>query len=298
MPDVVFDCVLGGTTVRQVASSGFRENLDILTGRFSGSPRIAFQSVQSADPTLDLTTSDISGFLSAFGLESTRIANGTTVQIGYQKRVSGGSLAGGSTNVLITGANSSCPVQLIPQTVTAPRQGAVTAQGMAYFMSSDGEAHPVAIGTGQALAATAFNAMWGLGPIFVNGSQIPNHVGFNVTFGVGKSEQQQYDGSVFPTDCFLETFDPVIELTSEDFDILASLKGGAVINTVSAYLRRRVAGGTYVSNATATHIKFSFASGIAVPQGVSASDTKHGQYTLRLQGRTLVCSNGNIAITS
>jgi len=290
MPDVVYDALLGsGVNLRQVTNSGFDPKIESMSGRFSGAPVISDQFIVSSQPEASLSTVDIGGFLTAFGTLGTLIASGANVTVPYQKRAKGGTFVGAGANMKVVGI-ADCPVVLVPQSINAPRQGTPTAQGQAFFLSSDGIVVPYAESVNQTLQAQAFNAMYGLGPVYINGVHVPKQVGYSVSFGLGWSDLQTYDGAVYPSDMFLETIDPVIEVQVEDFDQFVSILGGAAISSVTAYLRKRTSGGTYVANATAQHIKFSFASGVIKPQMISAQETKHGSAAIRLEGRTRVAS--------
>lgn len=292
MPDIVFSAILGATTVKQVASSSFNENISILAARTSGSPTIADQFIDSIAPAGEFTTTDIANFLAAFGVSGSQITDGSTVKIPYQKRANGASFGGDGTNLVIVGKADN-PVQLLPISVTAPRQGAVTASGAIHFLSEDGLTAPHQVLTGQDLTVETFNSMYRLGPVYINGTQLPKGVGFTVNFGVGLSEKQHFDGATFPTEVYKETFDPYIEVTAEDFDILADLTGGVAITSVRAHLLKRVSGSTVAAYGSTVHTRFSFASGLITPQQISASDTKHGQAALRFSGRTLVYSTSS-----
>ncbi|HEY0982674.1 hypothetical protein [Schlesneria sp.] len=297
MPDVVYDAILGsGVNLRQVTNSSFDPKVESLAGRMSGAAVISDQFIVSSQPEASLSTVDIGGFLTAFGVVGAVVNNGANVTIPFQKRARAGTFVGAGANMVVKGITD-CPVVLNPQTITAPRQGAPTAQGQVLFLSSDGMVTPYSETVNQTLAGQLFSAMYGLGPVYINGDLVPRQVGFSVTFGLGWSEPQNYEGSVFASDIFLETIDPVIEVQVEDFDLLASILGGASITNVTAYLRKRASGGTYVADATAQHIKFTFAGGLIKPQAMSAQETKHGNAGLRLEGRTLVASTAS-AVTA
>lgn len=296
MPDVVYDAVLGSNPLKQITNSSFDEQLQVLTGRMSGGTYGSDHFVEGAGPKMDLTSVDIGGFITAFGAIGSRIADGSTVIVPWAKRASGSTFAGTGANVQVAGVDDS-PVQLIPRSINAPRSGTPTAQGEVWFLSADGKLAPHAITLNEDLASQAFGAMYGLGPVAVNGSFLPKQIGFNINFGVGLSEPQRYDGLVWPTDCFIETVDPTIEVSVEDFDIIASFTGGAAITSVKAYLRKRTTGSTFVADGTAQHCKFSFTGGIITPKQLSAQETKHGQAGIMLTGRQMTVSAAS-AITT
>jgi len=314
MPDVVYDAQIGvdGSSnpiyLRQITQSDFDPHYNFIMGRESGSPYVALETISDvanaaqyisdAAPEGQLTTVDIETFLTLFTPTGARVADGSTLVIPYQKRASGGTFQSGAHHVVIRGTPAAdnagsiiSPAQLIPQSVTAPRAGAVTASGAIHYLSGDGLVPPFEALVGQTLPAQAFTAMWGGGPVWINGTRIARQVGFSVNFGCQYSEKQHYDGCPYPSDIFLEEINPVIEIQVEDFDQIASLEGVAQITQFSAFLRRRVPGGTYIADATAAHLKFSFANGIIVPQALRASETKHGNAALRISGVSLAVTS-------
>jgi hypothetical protein len=301
VPDVVYDAVFGAisggrgaVTLRQITNSNLNENIDVLDGRFSGDAFIADQFIQAVRPTFDLTTTDIANFKAIFGTgyaDANRIVDGQSVVIPWHGRKSGGTFLSGASHVRVRGFSNTSPVQLVPVSVTAPRQGAVTAQGQVHFLSRDGIEMPHEVAVNTSLASQAFQSMYGLGPVFINGDRLPRQVGFTVNYGIGLSEMQHFDGTAMPTDCFIETVTPSIEVTAEDFDYIATITGGLEISSVSAFLRKRLSGSTYEDEADDVHFEFSFASGIITPQAIGAQDTKHGQAVVRLAGRILVTSD-------
>lgn len=290
--DVVYDCPMGAAALKQVSQSQFSEGLDIMAARMSGSQSISDQFLNQSNPVAEFTSLDVGGFLTLFGATGSQVSDGSTVQVPYHKRISGGSFAGGTTNMLVKGVAAN-PVQLTPMSVHAPQSGACTAQGQAHFLSSDGITQPWAVAVNQTLSAQAFAALYGLGPIYLNGTLVPRQLGYTVHFGVGYSEKKHYDGAVHPTDIFIEELNPMIEFSQEDFDFLSTIAGGVLISSsLVCWMRKRASGGTYVSDATAAHIKFSFTAGFLHSQQVSASETKNGQQGVRALGRALTIANG------
>lgn len=303
MADVVYDAILGTgpTYLRQVVSSEFNENIDLLEGRESGNPYKADQFIQSAHPEAQFSTMDIGNFLSIFGIEGS-LLDGLDVAVPYNKRANGGTFGGDGTNFKVSGVETH-PVLLIPQSITFPRLGPVVAQGVAHFLSVDGVTKPYAIAVNQDLDAQAFVAMYGMGPCYVNSTRIDSLVGVTINFGIELSEKQHFEGSPYPTKMFIEQINPSIEFMVEDFDQVATFEA-VNVTQLSAYIRKRTSGGTYVANNTAGHCKIglttaggSTAKGMAVAQAVRASDTKHGNAALRITGCRLTSSSAS-AITS
>lgn len=302
MADVVYDAILGANNLRQVVSSDFNQSMELVEGRESGNPFKADQFVQSVSPEASLTTMDIGGFLTAFGLLGTLVDDGSGVVIPFAKRANGGSFAGDGANLHVIGVEDH-PVFLVPQSITVPKMGPVVAQGMAHFLSADGVTAPFAVEVNQDLAAQAFVALYGGGPVYVNSTRIDAQVGFTVNFGLQLSEKQHYEGSPYPTKIFVEEVNPSIEIMVEDFDQIVTFQG-VNVSQLSAYIRKRATGGTYVGNGTSGHVKLGLttdggatAKGFAQAQAIRANETKHGNAALRITGCKLTSSVAS-AITS
>ena len=297
MPDVVYDAILGsGVPLKQVTQSSFEPHTETMAGRMSGSGVISDQFVTSVHPEASLTTLDLAGFMAAFGTVGTLIADGSTTLIPWQKRASGGTFSGGTSNFTVAGI-SNCPVLLVPESITCPRVGAPHATGKLIYLSSDGKLCPFVESINQSLSSQAFAALFGMGPVFINTVHVPRMVGYTINFGIGLSERQNYDGAVYPSDIFIETFDPTVEIQVEDFDQFSSMVPNGVITGFTAYMRKRASGSTYVADATAQHVKLSFSSGIIKPQAISANETKHGSGGIRVEARSLTVSTAS-AVTS
>lgn len=289
--DVVYDCPMGASTLRQVSQSGFNEGIEVMAARMSGSQSISDQFLASANPVGEVTSLDIGGFLTLFGATGALVADGSTVSIPYHKRASGSSFASGSANLVAKGIASN-PVFIEPVSIHAPANGACTAQGRAHFLSADGVTQPWAVAANQALASQAFVAQYGLGPVYLNSTLVPRQIGYTVNFGLGLSEKKHYDGAVYPSDLFIEELNPSIDFSQEDFDLLASVAGGAAITTLVCWMRKRASGGSYVADDQLVHMTFTFSAGFIHSQGISASDTKNGQQGVRVLGRALTIGNG------
>jgi hypothetical protein len=288
--DVVYDVALDQNTIRQVTQSQFSEQIEVLAGRMSGSPTIADQFIGSGNPVGEFTTTDLQTFLTAMGVGGSLINDGSTVKIPYHKRVSGASFQGGNSNLLVRGVIGH-KAFACPQSVTAPRMGVCTAQGQVHFLSATGMVIPYAVQINQNLASQDFVGMYGLGPVIVNGVQVPRQIGFSVNFGIGLSEKSHYDGAPYPSDIFVEEFNPSFEFSQEDFDYLQGIAGGVAITSLTGILRRRASGSTYAPENSNVHITFSFADAFLRSQQVGAGDTKHGQQGVQVLGRTLVIGN-------
>ncbi len=289
--DVVYDVPLGSGVQRQVSQTSFSEGIDVLAGRMSGAPVISDQFVQSGTPVAELSSVDIGGFLTNFGSVGGMLFDSSLVAIPYQKRTPGGTFAGGSSNLVVVGI-SGYPAQLVPMSVSAPTMGSPVAHGAIHFLSGDGFTRPYNVLANQAIGGQAFQAMYGLGPVFLNGTRVPRQIGYTVNFGVTLSDKKHYDGAPYPTDIFQEQFDPSIEFNQEDFDFLTTIAGGAGITTLVCMMRKRASGGTYVPDDQAVHLTFSFTGGFIHSQQVQASETKNGTHGVRVLGRTLLIGNG------
>lgn len=292
MAATVYDVVCGGTTVRQVSQTSLNPNMQIMKEKFSGNAYIAEQFIEAANYEVSLTTTDIAGALAAFrdsSNESLRILNGGTVIVPWNDRSSGGTfLAASSNHVRIKGYSTTSPVQLVPMSISAPQSGFASFQGAIHFLSRNGLEPPILVQTAQSLASQAFVGSYRLGPLNVNGTLVDQQIGWNLNFGVQLSEKKRYGGAPYPIDCFIVSVEPTIEFTAEAMAFLSTITGGLAITSLSAYLRKCVAGGTVVANATEENIEFSFAGGLATHNSTSGSGSAEVQNMVVVAGESLV----------
>ena len=287
MPDVAYDAYLGAVQIKQVRRSGFTSGGQILRARASGSPVTSAMFGKMADPKFSFETSDIAGVLAGISLTSGLSVSGGSLVLPYNKRANGGTFAGAGANFELAATDALTVIQQI----SAQQDGdGAMATLETTLLSADGLSDPVTATGGSTLSSESFNLEFAMGPVTVNGSQVPAIVGFTVTPGLTLLTKR-YNGGIFPTQVFIQTIDPTIQITFEDFDALATYGPFFTeLSSVVCFLRKRADGGVFVADATAEHIALSMGAGMSVNDNLGADGQNSGQAVLTLQGAVLSSS--------
>lgn len=293
MAETVYDAVLGaGNALKQVRSSQYSANGNIILGSASGAIDPSALYGGAADPTCLFETADVAGALALMSVTAGLHVSSGTITIPYNKRANGGAFAAGSSHMTISSANG----LIIPVQITASQDNeAVILTVQAIFYSTTGLAVPVTFNTGAALASQSFNAQYDFGPVYVDlgggSAQIAEATGWTVNTGIVVTPRR-FDGGIYPSKVFITQRNPTIEITFEDFDDAAAF--GVVYDALTScavYGRKRTDGGTHVADATEEHLKFSFGAGISDIRTLGGSERTNGQASIMLTGKTLTASS-------
>lgn len=289
----VYDAVLGaGENLRQVTRSRYTPNARVITGRVTGGHTPSAYYGHSAAPVYLLESVDIGGLmgLTGFSPSAGMYRTSDTVQIPYQERSAGGKFAGTLSHDVISGTDA----LIVPTRFAASQQdpGAV-AELEVNFISTDGLTAPTSLAINQTLGAQAFNALWGLGPVTVGGTQVTKVTGFAVNTGV-QAERRIYDGGAYPSDVYIPSDAPIIPSVDLTFENMSGLNAFSTIFAAGAeticYFRQRADGSTFTSDVSTVHIKFTLSAGIIHPESIDAARGSNAELTLRIFGKALTHS--------
>lgn len=284
MASAVYDCILGGLTVRQVRSCRLAIRNRIRAARLSGQidPNSFFLQDKTVRATIE--SFDIAGIVG--GLTSLQaglaVAAGSIV-LPWNARSNGGGFAGAGANDSITGTDA----LILPRSFSASRTSPAVASVEVIFISSDGDTDPIAINQSQNLGSQAFNAEYRLGPVEIGGTGLAEVERVSVMPGITEMVEL-FDGYAYPTKVYIVRRNPYIDVTFKSLASLANFADGFDGTAAfDAYFRLNAAGGTYASPAATSHIKWSFSAGCREVQDISGSEEAHGQATARLWGTSL-----------
>ena len=292
MAETVYDAVLGsGNALKQVRSSQYSPNGNIILGSASGAIDPSHLYGGPANPTVLFETGDVAGALGLMSVSTGLHVSSGTITIPYNKRANGGAFAGTSSHMTISGANA----LIIPVQISGSQDNeAVILTVQVIFYSTTGLANPVTFNTGASLAAQSFNVMYDFGPVYADlgsgSAQIAEATGWTVNTGL-VVVPRRYNGGVYPSKLFIVQRNPTIEITFEDFDDAAAF--GTVYDALTScavYGRKRADGGTHVADATEEHVKLSFATGISDIRTLGGSDRTNGQASIMLTGKALTAA--------
>lgn len=269
MSYAIYDSTLGSLTLRQCTAAGFNLNGEPVEGTFSGQLDVAEYFGGQCDLRATFETEDIAAVAAVSNILTAGLSvSSGTITVPWQKRQALGTFASGSSHLSLSSANG----LIIPNRIELPNGGNATVGLEVIFVSADGTTVPVAVNTSQALSSQAFNALYTLGPVVVNGTTIDEDVGVTITPGL-TVETKHYNGVNFLLGNGVKIVRrrPMIEIRSEDLAVLSSLGAAwGVGSSIVVYARKR-SGASFVADGTAQHVKITGADGLIRPQTISAS---------------------------
>lgn len=288
MMDGLYDAIFGaGVPISQCQSTSLSNNVELLIGRDTGDVDPALTAVMKAEPTASIVTYDVAGFISIFGVGGASVSSGT-VSLPYRKRAAGSTFAGTLSHFILTGANAFG----YATSFSASQDGEATASADVKFLSTTGEANPLASAVSQTLSAQSYNAAYTLGPAKIGASQVPEVTAMTINPGL-QVEAKFYNGGTFPISCVIVQRNPTIELTVADFDAFNThgpMFSDNDSQDVVGYFRKMAPGSTRVADATAQHCAFTLTDGIITVPDFSAQDTSDGSGTILITGKSLAVS--------
>lgn len=288
---VCADAVLGAATIRQVTTANHSTNQEHRKAMNSGGAAVVQVSGKSSGEISQIVSGDLAGLValntSTFCSAGLSVLAGT-ITIPFKIRAEGGLFVSGSNNVHLTGANA----LIVPTSFEASQDGDYALANVdIHWLSADGVTKGCDDAVSQAIAAQSFNAEYTLGPCYINGSAIPGVQSFRVTPGIEVVKPPLGSGSVFPMFASIKNVIPTMQLTVNDFDAVAATVGDwTAMTSANFYMKKRADSGVFVSAATAEHIRFTFAAGLADTDSISVSNNDDGSATITLHGKVLTAA--------
>ena len=268
--------LLGGIT-RQSIPPNIAERGEASSGEVY--PR--FQSIVGMRPMLQFDTLAISSALNLIGALGTSIA-GLTGGLSFyaQKHTDGGSRAGSSSHRKYNAVKG----LLIPRRLSVGHQGDATLTYEAYA-TYDGTNDPLALTDSVSLpSGIADDERFTLGPVTIGAVALGQVRQLDLDFGINV-QTEGADSEIWDRYCSIITVKPVLTLRGVDVQWWKSDKvplaglAGTHANT-AIYLRKRAAGGTFVADATAQHIKLTLAGLVLLGDGHAASGSGAAEVSL------------------
>ena len=288
---VCADALFGATNIRQVTTANHATNQEIRKAMNSGGNAVVQVSGKASGEISQIVSGDIAALValntSTFcGAGLTVLSS--TITIPYKIRSAGGSFVSGSNNVHLTGANA----LIMPTSFEASQDGDFAMANMAvHWLSADGVTKGCDDATSQAIAAQAFNAEYTLGPCYINGTLIAGAQSFRVTPGIEVVKPPLGSGSVFPVFASIKAAMPTMQLTVNDWDAIAGTVGDfTAMSSANFYMKKRADSGVFTAGATAEHVRFTFAAGLADTDSISVSNNDDGSATITLHGKVLTAA--------
>lgn len=162
------------------------------------------------------------------------------------------------------------------------RQGATAEARCRVVAAFDGTNDPMVATASVALQATsAVNALFTLGPIKLNGT---THQGVQEADWVNNNSYQEEgaEGDGFPSWVSLETYAPVLTFRTRDLSLLSTYGRSTALSSLTFYLRKKLASGVNVPNATEEHIAFTADQGTIKARQISGGGRPMAEVSVHL----------------
>lgn len=280
----IYGVGVGATLLGGITRQSLVTNSEVKSEASSGEIYSRFTALYAQRVAPSFTTRSIASALNvcgALGVSIAGLSGGLAVYA--QKHTDGGTRAGASSHRKYTMVKGI----LVPRTLQVDHQGDATLSYDA-IVTYDGVNDPVVITDLVSLPSGLTDAeRFTLGTAAVGGVTIGQKTGVSIDFGL-TVRGEGADSDVWDTLASIETMHPTITFDGIDVEWCKAanipLAGKAATHANTAiYLRKRSAGGTFVTNVTAEHVKLT-AAGMIVADTLfdgGAGETGKAKLTLR-----------------
>jgi hypothetical protein len=266
---------IGSTVIGAISKRGIRTGAEVRQQATSGEVFARFQALYAINAMADFETEQLAVALGACALTGTALTSAAPFVAYAQKNAEGGTRTSGSAHRKYT-INEGI---VIPRRLTCEHQGDAKLH-YEVLATYDGTNEPVVVSESQSLPSVTDAERFTIGAITLADADgvttytLPQVKRIEIDFGIA-AETVGADSDIYPTSCRIVEIQPSIRLTGIDSEWWKSnvipLTGRNIQNSgTKIYLRKRAAGGSFTSDATAEHIKFA-AAGMAVVEGFDSS---------------------------
>ncbi len=283
----IYAVKIGATTIGAVGRNAIRTGSEVRQQTSSGEVYARFQALYAQKPMAEFQTMQLAVALGACALTGTALTSGAPFLMYDQKHAEGGTRTSGSNHRIYT-INEGL---VVPRRLTCEHQGDALLD-YEVLATYDGTNDPVVITDASAVPTITDAERFTLGSISLHDGttaySIPQVRRLELDFGIA-AETVGADSDLWDTSCRIVEIQPVLRLTGLDIEWLKStvipLIGRNITHaSTTIYLRKRAAGGTFVANGTAEHLKFT-AAGLATIDGLDGSGNALKEVSLTLPMR-------------
>ena len=254
----IHDVVLNASVIGNITSLNHATNRGLVPAFASGVASPKRQYVGESPHSSTLTTTGLEVLL---GLNTDTMISeglcvtGATSVLAFSERV--GCLSGSASHQAISTQN----VFAYITSLSAQISQSATADVELKYLSADGITSPVTAVSGASLSAAVLLDEFLLAETYIDGVLVDEVSGVTINTGFELIDQKQGAG-IYPTDVFLKTVNPSIEITTMDLAKTIALLNGATCSTgVDIYLAKRKDGAVTELYTATEHIKISSTAG-------------------------------------
>lgn len=270
----IYGVKLGASVIGAVGRTALRTGTEVRQEATSGEVYARFQAIYAQKPMAEFQTRQLATALGACALTGVALTSSAPLIVYAQKHAEGGTRTSGSNHrafVINEGL-------MIPRRLTVEHQGDAVID-YEVLATYDGTNEPIAPAESQALPALSDdNERFTLGGTTLhNGSSafsFPQIRRLEIDFGIA-AETVGADSDIWDTACRIAEILPSIRQAGIDTEwfkaTVCPLTGLNIGHSgTKIFLKKRAAGGTFVADVTAQHIKFT-AAGLAVIEGLEGA---------------------------
>ncbi|WP_437225023.1 hypothetical protein SH661x_003884 [Planctomicrobium sp. SH661] len=285
------DSAFGAATIAQCQAAEFSSNNQIEALRASAAVFPSEFVLMGAEPRFRYTSYDLATALTALDEAGGLYVGSGTISLPWRVRSPGSAFVSGANNIKLTATKG----LLVPVSITA-QQGQVASIDLEAALLSDGFTNPVGHSGSLSLSDPSYVGTFRLGPSSLGGSDVTGIVGIQVGFGINMVLEYA-DGGTFPTNVYVETVNPFVDVTFRGHAFLAAY--GPMFSSLAGAVFSLVAnadGGTIQSLSSSEHITLTLSSPMVDMQGISGQGTSIAEPRMRLLGKSLTAGVG-VALT-
>jgi len=285
-----------GTLISQITDTTPSSNSEILTGMAAGFALPLFKGIRGQKPDITFTSTSVAAILNlikAGGSNYCLDLSAGNVDLLYIKGKNLGirEAIGSSVHARLRVARGF----LYWTTIAATHQqdATIACRLVACF---DGTNNPIVPAGSVAVSGTpTADSFYTLGPVAVNGAPLYDEQGMTLNSGI-EAEEAGAAGEIWASYVGVKTISPTMSVDALGQPWRYGITG-STLSAVTAYLRNKAPdSGGNVANTTATHIKFTAANGIILPDSTKAGTNDPAETTLSLELRALNSNSDVLAI--
>lgn len=273
----------GASLIGGIGSVQIPTGIEVDSEPTSGQPYARLASIKAIKPSATFSTMHLKSAFDVFGALGKNIAdlNGG-LNFYARAHVNGGIRGTGSVNTKFTALAG----LLLPRTLSVSDRENASLDVEAKFISADGSNAPLVKTDNVAVpAGLTDDERFTLGTMRIGGYALTGVKQFNVTFGLAE-QLEGSDSTVYDTHASIMTVMAKLTWTGTNIawagtGVPLTGKAGTHADTVCC-LRKRLANGVYVPDATAQHIKITAAGLLTVDDVFNGQNNQAGQCSVSM----------------
>ena len=292
----IYPAILDAVTLNQLDSVEPSPGVEELIAMAGGAIDPQVIAMAFAEPTLKISSRDLASVLAGVS-PATGLAVSSQAKFQYERRLSGGIYQGDGNHVTLTSTLGQAWIEEFGCDQDA-KEGADVS--LSYAALYDGTNLPLVVNTGANLSGTpAANAVHALGPVVLEGAQLPGVTKVRVKTG-NQYRVKRADGDLFARVGSIVKRGFTIEIECLNLTALATLGAFkyALSSGITCYFQKAVPGGGRVAYGTSQHISVNVTAGTYTIAGISGSKGEDAltRITVMAAGSTSVAISTTAAI--